>query len=294
MRPIQRQGMSVHKVPEMEVPVPLAMMIPDATTDDIEHLKRWYRMEDLSAPREDLLITLSLHSYVLKVGGQTILVDTCNGNDKTRSVPFADHLQTDYLKHLVAAGVTPEDVDVVMCTHLHCDHVGWNTKLEDGRWVPTFPNARYVFSKADYEHFVQEDAEPLHREAFVDSVLPIVEAGRADLVEQSHVLMQDIGDGVWIEDAAGHSPGCVLLRAGKGDEQFVFSGDVFHHPIQLVRPQLASFADFDPVKASAVRQRLCEEVTGTPTIVLPAHFCGASAGMIRTDGSGYKFEFVDG
>lgn len=292
MRPIRRDGMTVHKIAETETSLPLAMMFADARKDDLDLLRRWYGSPGLTDDPATAQVVLSVHSYILQCGSLTILVDGCNGNDKTRSVPFADHLQTGYLANLYAAGVSPADVDIVLCTHLHCDHVGWNTRLVDGRWVPTFPNARYLFSRQDYEHFAKVDAEPLHREAFFDSVLPVVEAGLAEMVDQDHRINSALEDGIWLEDAAGHSPGSVVLRAGKSGRQLLFTGDVMHHPLQLVRPALSTFADHDPQQARLVRERICRECADTEAIVLPTHFDGTSAGMIRSYGDGYRMEFV--
>lgn len=285
---IERDGMAVSKLEEMVNPVPLAMMFPDARIADIEALRSWHGADGLDVPFEDITLALSVHSFVLSMNGKTILVDGCNGNDKTRSIPFADHLRTDYLDRLAHAGVRPEDVDIVMCTHLHCDHVGWNTRLLDGRWVPTFPNARYLFSRADYDHFRDPASDALHREAFQDSVLPIVDAGLAELVEPGGAVADAAG--LWIDDASGHSPGSVLLRAGKTGRELIFAGDVMHHPLQIARPSLNTPFDHDPARAIAVRRALLEACADTDRIVLPAHFEGCSAGSIHRDGDDYRME----
>jgi glyoxylase-like metal-dependent hydrolase (beta-lactamase superfamily II) len=176
---------------------------------------------------------------VLQVDGLNVLVDSCCGNDKIRSVPWADRLKSDWLSQLGRAGYRPEDIHLVLCTHLHADHVGWNTRLENGQWVPTFPNARYVFSRKDYAFFKDQTHEAHNREAFLDSVLPVIEAGQADIVESDHLIHREIEDGIWLQDAAGHSPGCVVVNARRGGARAMFMGDVLHHPIQLVRPDLA-------------------------------------------------------
>lgn len=290
MRIVERDGMVVSKLDEMVNAVPLAMMFPGATREDIDRLRTWHSAQGMDVSLPDVTLMLSVHSFLLQIGGLNILVDCCNGNDKTRSIPFVDHLQTNYLSRLEAQGVASEDIDIVMCTHLHCDHVGWNTRLIDGRWVPTFPNARYLFSRADYEHFSHPDAEPLHLEAFVDSVLPVVTVGLAEIVEPGRAV-DGAGD-LWIEDAAGHSPGSVILRAGRTGHELLFSGDVMHHPLQLVRPGLSTMFDHDEARAVAVRARLLAECADSDRILLPAHFEGSSAGFIRGDGNGYRMEFL--
>src|SRR6185312_3605205 len=170
-------------------------------------------------------------------------------------------------------GLRPEDIHLVMCTHLHFDHVGWNTRLQNGRWVPTFPNARYLFGKRDIEFFSAQRHEATHREAFEDSVAPILDAGRADIVDVGARVHREIGDGVWLEDASGHSPGNLCVIAECGAERAVFSGE-------------------DPSKASATRHRLLDQYADSGAVFFPAHFTGTSAGCIerqRQGGLRYRF-----
>ena len=159
---------------------------------------------------------ISVHSFVLRVDGRNILIDTCCGNDKTRSLPPVNMQHWPYLENLARAGLRPEDIDLVMCTHLHFDHVGWNTRLKDGSWVPTFPNARYLFGRRDLEFFSKQRHEALHREAFDDSVAPILDAGWLISSIPIRAVHREIGDGIWLEDVSGHSPGnlCVIAECG--------------------------------------------------------------------------------
>ncbi|MDB5717931.1 MAG: putative hydrolase [Sphingomonas bacterium] len=293
MKQVTLGAMRVDKLWEMDGALPMPMVLPGVTRDDLARLKRWYWSEELAEEPEQAGFKLSVHSYVLRVDGLNILVDACNGNHKTRSMPFANDLRTDWLERLAGLGIAPGDIDIVMCTHLHADHVGWNTRLENGRWVPTFPNARYVFSRKDYEHWRREDAEPMHREAFVDSVLPVVEAGRAEIVESDHVVHREIGDGIWLQDIHGHSPGLVAIHAERGGGHALFTGDCFHHPVQLVRPDLHFFADEDGAIASRQRVRLFETYADSEVVFFPAHFAGKSAGRVRRDGAAFRFEFLD-
>ena len=174
----------------------------------------------------------------------------------------------------------------------HSDHVGWNTRLENGRWAPTFPNARYLFDKRDYAHFSTQTHEEFHREAFYNSVLPIVEAGRADMVDCDTAVHREIGDGVWLEDAAGHSPGSCVIHAERGGRRALFTGDVIHHPIQLVRPDLPFFGDHDTVQAGVTRRRIMNEHADRDTVFFPAHFPGATAGQVKRDGASFSYEFL--
>ncbi len=152
-------------------------------------------------------MTFGLHSFVIEVDGCTILVDSCCGNDKQRSLPDVHLLDTRYLQNLRAAGFAPGDIDLVMCTHLHFDHVGWNTRLENGKWVPTFPNARYLFGQRDFAYFQQDpEGEELHCEAFLDSIVPVMEAGRGELVDEDHIAHGEIGDGVWLDPRSAICP----------------------------------------------------------------------------------------
>ncbi len=150
--------LEVKSVREGEGLIPMQFAVPGVTGEDLSALKAWYWSDELSVDPEAAIFRIEVRSYLLNVDGLNVLVDTCCGNDKERSVPWAHRLQTQWLQNLAGAGCTPDDIHLVLCTHLHADHVGWNTRLEDGRWVPTFPNARYVFSRKDFEFFGAADA----------------------------------------------------------------------------------------------------------------------------------------
>src|ERR1700720_2620537 len=174
------------------------------------------------------LIKLSVHSWLLQVGKKKILIDACCGNHKSRPTrPFWNMLNTPYLERLAAAGARPDEIDLVMCTHLHHDHVGWNTRLKDGKWVPRFPNARYVFSKLDFDYFGKLDNDPATAPtefgSFRECVVPVVEAGRADLVIGPHRLDEFID----IQPAGGHSPGHFVFNLNVGGNRATLIGDVF-------------------------------------------------------------------
>jgi len=292
----QRLGrLTVTKILEMEDGVPLPFIFPDITEKELARLALWHDDPDLGPTPADSAIVLSMHSFVLTLDGKTILIDTCNGNCKQRSLPSIHMLDTPYLERMAEAGVTPEDVDLVLCTHLHFDHVGWNTRYVDGRWVPTFSNARYVFGRRDYDHWISQNEGSPHQEAFADSVLPVIEAGMADLVDVTGPtpVFQGVGDGVWLEPAFGHSPGNCTVHAQAGGSEAIFWGDVIHHPIQLIRPDLALAFDDDQAAAITVRQKLLARVADSDILCFPAHFRHSSIGQVRRDRDAYRFEFIE-
>lgn len=234
-------------------------------------------------------LILSFHAFVLRTERHTIVIDTCLGNDKERPLREVGHRRSgDFLNTLTAVGARPEEVDFVMCTHLHWDHVGWNTRLADGRWVPTFPKARYVIARREYDHMNALHAKGdrnIHSSAFVDSVQPVVRAGQALLVDDDYALE----DGVWLEACHGHTPGNVVINIGSNGARGVFPGDVLHSPLQLARPDWASRACDDPAMSSASRRRFIEQHADTGNLVMPAHFRAPSAGRIHRHGSAFRF-----
>jgi glyoxylase-like metal-dependent hydrolase (beta-lactamase superfamily II) len=292
MRPVTLGRMVVQKVLEMESGPPMPLIVPGITPVDLAHLATWYTDETLGRTAEQSAFMMSMHSYVLQLDGLTVLVDACNGNHKQRSIPDVDRLHTPFLANLAKLGLTTDDIDLVLCTHLHFDHVGWNTRLESGKWVPTFTNARYLFSRRDFEHFGKQELENDHLRAFRDSVLPVYEAGRAELIEEDIVVHRQIGDGVWLEPAFGHSPGNFSVLAECGGERAIFWGDVVHHPIQLVRPDLTMSFDGDPQMARATRLRTIARAVDESLVCFPAHFRDPSAGRVLRDGSGYRYRFL--
>lgn len=294
MKPIQLGRMRVHKIHEMDSPVPLLTQLPGVTAEDLIALQKWYLQPDeITNDPETSMMTYSVHSYVVEIDGLTVLIDTCDGNHKNRSLPEVHQLDTGYLKNLARAGFQPEDIDMVMCTHLHFDHVGWNTRLENGKWVPTFPNARYIFGRRDYEYFKENpEGEDIHFEAFQDSILPIMDAGMGQLVDENFVAHKEIGDGIWLEPAFGHSPGCCTIGAQADGAPALFWGDVIHHPLQMLRFDLTFAFDADGPAASATRLRTLERAADEQLLCFPAHFRRTSAGYVKRDGDKFRYEFV--
>ena len=236
-------------------------------------------------------LKLSIHSWLIRLDGRTILVDTCIGNHKPRPARPKWHLmETRYLQRLAEAGVRPEEIDMVMCTHLHADHVGWNTRLENGRWVPTFPKARYVFSKADYDYYLALDrdpAKPVNHGSFRDSVLPVVEAGLAQMVTGAHVLDEHLS----LDPAPGHTPGTVVVKLASRGESALLCGDVLHHAIQVHYPRWNSFVCADAESARSSRRQVLEHCSGTGALLMPTHFGAPFTCRIEARGGGFRPRF---
>jgi len=244
-------------------------------------------------------LLISMHTFVIETRRLKILVDTCNGNHKSRTGIMAgmNMLETNYLENLAALGLVPEEIDIVMCTHLHADHVGWNTKLENGQWVPTFPKAKYLMGKADVDYYGSLPANhpqaELARECYADSVLPVIDAGQAVLVEGRHVIEDGVGEGLWIEPAPGHTPGSCVLHAKNKHDHALFVGDIFHHPIQVQDPTLHISADNEEATALDVRRDMIGTYMHTGAQIFAAHFPEPTGGCIVSGKKDARFQFTD-
>jgi glyoxylase-like metal-dependent hydrolase (beta-lactamase superfamily II) len=293
MRTHQIGGTQVDRVLEFEgFPAPATLIFPNCTADIVAAGRGW--LDERFIGRDADTLMLSFHSFLVRSRGRTILVDTCHGNDKERpGMDYAHHMQTDYLQNLARAGVRPEDIDLVLCTHLHFDHIGWNTKLENGRWVPTFPKAKYLISRADYDWFAAGKVDPVLGCAFNDSVLPVMEAGQVELVDTGHVIAHELGDGIWLEGAPGHTPGSVMLHCQDRHGHAVFTGDVMHHPIQAAAPHLHIHGEADWEMALGARMRLMEQCADTDTLVFAAHFPTPTAARFVRAGNEFRVKFPE-
>ena len=229
-------------------------------------------------------LQMSVHALVVDTGDRRILVDTCIGNDKERNVPNWSHLQTHFLEDLTKAGYPPETIDTVLCTHLHVDHVGWNTMLVDGQWVPTFPNARYLFAKTEWEHWDANEDESVYGPVLADSVRPVVEAGLVDLVDVDHQVCGE----VCLEPTPGHTPGHVSVHIRSRGAEALITGDCIHHPVQMSRPDWCSSADVDQAQGQKTRESLLERYVNDEILIIGTHFATPTAGHIKhLDGGGY-------
>jgi glyoxylase-like metal-dependent hydrolase (beta-lactamase superfamily II) len=244
--------------------------------------------------RETNRLITSVHSWLIRTDRHTILLDSCVGNHKERSwLPRFHQLETPWLERLCAAGAAPEDIDFVLCTHLHEDHVGWNTRVRDGRWVPTFPNATYLFSRVENDYWdpaQHPDAadEPIRKVLFQDSVLPVIESGQALLLEGVHA----IDDGLRVEPAPGHTPGLVVLKLDAGGERALFCGDVLHHALQVYAPHWNSRFCILPEQARSTRHRLLEHCAGEGALLFPTHFGAPHVAAIAAEAGGFSARFV--
>jgi glyoxylase-like metal-dependent hydrolase (beta-lactamase superfamily II) len=237
-------------------------------------------------------LKLSVHSWLLQIDGRKILIDACCGNNKDRPLrPWWNMLDTPWLDRLAAAGARPDEIDMVMCTHLHHDHLGWNTQLKDGRWEPTFRNARYVFSRTDFDYYQALDRDPATAPAqfgtFRECVLPIVEAGRADLVSGPHRLNEFVD----ILPAPGHSPGHFVFKIDAGGGGAMLTGDVFHHLLQVFYPDWNFPNNTNGDDARSSRWRVLEDCAARGALVCPGHVGAPFAGYIEKSATGFTPRF---
>jgi glyoxylase-like metal-dependent hydrolase (beta-lactamase superfamily II) len=276
--------LTIHRIVELSGPtLGLRQLLPELSEEALAEHRGWLAPDALDA--DDRAIML-FQCYVVRTPHHNILIDSCIGNDKTLPPHMADwhnRQGREYEQALAEAGLRYEDIDYVFCTHLHADHVGWNTRLVDGVWAPTFPNARYVFS-ADEVRFWEGQYARTGVKVFEESVLPVLEAGRADLVADD----AGIGDHVRLLPTPGHTPHHVAVLLGKGRDEAAFAGDLLHSPLQWRYPDLASAMDRDAAAAASVSRRdFLERYAETPTVCCFAHTPTPSAGYVRRLGAGF-------
>lgn len=254
-------------------------VLPDATPAAVRAMP-WLAPRWADARGDLRFVTQAL---LVVSEGVRILVDTCLGNDKPRRNPAFDRLQLPFLERLAAAGAAPEDVDVVLCTHLHFDHVGWNTRWDGGAWVPTFPRARYLFARAEWEHWRDD---PGHAYVRDDSIQPVVDAGLVDLVATDHRVTGE----VHLEPAPGHTPGHVAVRIRSRGREALITGDSLHHPAQVGRPEWTSPADTDGALARQTREALLADAHAREVLLIGTHFAPPAAGWIRGEPGALELE----
>ncbi|PQA87687.1 MBL fold metallo-hydrolase [Marinicaulis flavus] len=274
---------TVTRIVDMEEPhADGAFLMPDATREAVAAID-WLRPNFAD---EEGNIKMSFHAFVVETPSVTIMVDTCIGSDKDRGGGPMDKLKTPFLENLAAAGFSPEDIDVVLCTHLHIDHVGWNTRLVDGRWVPTFPKARYLMGRTEFDFWRDQEFDQLHQLVFDDSVRPVFEAGLVDLVETDHKICEEAR----LVSTPGHTPGHVSVELESKNERAFITGDMAHHPCQLAHPEWATNFDSDKSQSTDTRRRVFAELAGKPVLVLGTHFAEPTAGRIVRDGDAFRLK----
>ena len=282
---------AAHRIVEMQSAFLAAdTLFPSASLEEI-------RATDASRDpalfdRERNFLVMSFHSIVVRAPAGTILVDSCIGNDKPRpNIPHWHQRKGPYLDDLAAVGLAPEDIDIVMCTHLHADHVGWNTRLRNGEWVPTFPNARYLFARTEIEHWQEVLAnsppDEINHSSWADSVAPVLDSGQATLVSTN----EQVGEGVALMPAPGHTPGNVIVRLEDRAERAYLTGDVIHHPIQVERPEWSSCFCWDPLESAETRRKTLETVARDRAWLLPAHFPTPAAAKVRSTAAGFRLDW---
>jgi glyoxylase-like metal-dependent hydrolase (beta-lactamase superfamily II) len=270
-------GVRITRVTEFVMPFTFDFFV-EATPADIA-AERWLSPDFVDSDGRYLM---SLHTFIVETAGLRIAVDTCVGNAKDRPlIPEFDRQDRPFLTDLAAAGFAPETIDLVVCTHLHVDHVGWNTRLVDGVWLPTFPRARYLFAANDID-FWANSKDPLHSQPFADSVQPVIDAGLVDAVDGATTIARDVE----LRPTPGHTPGHMSVWIA---DRCVITGDALHHPIQCVHPDWTARGDTDPDLARATRTELLDTAAKKNALMLGTHFAGSSAGHVVSVGDRFRF-----
>jgi glyoxylase-like metal-dependent hydrolase (beta-lactamase superfamily II) len=275
---------TITRVVELEMPVaynPDGPFLKEATPEELRKMAWLYPH---FVDEEDRL-RLSIHALLVEAPGLRLVVDTCVGNDKARNILGKRALSSPFLQSMAEAGWSRETVDAVVCTHLHVDHVGWNTMLENGKWVPTFPKARYLIGSKELAHW-RADKDEEQQEILADSVQPILDAGLAELVEMDHRICPEVR----LAPTPGHTPGHVSVVIESEGESAVITGDMSHHPCQMGHPEWSPSFDSDPKAAATMRRRMFAEWADKPILVIGTHYAGPTAGRVKSDGGAFRFE----
>jgi len=272
---------TITRIVEMETTSKATFVLKDGSPENIRTVL-WLRPHFANP---DGKVIMSVHAFVIESPGHRMIVDTCIGNDKRRAFPGWNMLQLPFLADLEKAGFARDSIDRVLCTHLHVDHVGWNTMLVDGKWKPTFPRARYLIGRKEWEHW-SKASEPDTRDLLDDSVRPVFDAGLAELVESD----ASITDEIRLEPTPGHTPGHHSVRISSRGQEAVITGDLMHHPVQMAHPEWGSHFDSDFNEAIATRRAFLERYGDQPILVLGTHFATPSAGRIVRDGNAWRLE----
>ncbi|MCB1693650.1 MAG: MBL fold metallo-hydrolase [Pseudomonadales bacterium] len=277
----------ITRVVELEIPGGTRFLLPQATPEAVLPYAEWLAPHFMT-PEGKLI--MSVHALVVETPTRKIIVDTCIGNDKERDIPTWNKLQLPFLEDLQKAGYAREDIDTVLCTHLHVDHVGWNTMLVDGKWIPTFPNARYLIAKSEYEYWDAEASEGINAGVMEDSVRPVFDAGLVDLIDVEHQVCEEVR----LEPTPGHTPGHVSIHITSKGQEALITGDCFHHPCQMAHTDWASTADFDSAASTSTRESLLAQYSDQDLLVIGTHFATPTAGHIKSGKQGYWFRaFAD-
>ena len=271
----------ITSVVEVVIPFPDGRLISQATPQALK-ASPWLFPHFV---QETDTLMACVQALLVEAPGLRLLVDSCIGNDKPRGLTGGTSLATPFLQHLDDAGWSRDRVNAVLCTHLHVDHVGWNTMCVDGKWVPTFPKARYLVGKHEFEHWRNEGDEE-QRTIFADSVQPIFDAGLVDLVATDHRISPEIR----LRATPGHTPGHVSVMIESEGHKAVITGDIAHHPCQMAHPDWTTTYDSDSQAATATRAKLFAEWADQPILVIGTHYVAPTAGYVKRDGAAYSFK----
>ena len=271
----------ITRIIESETAWPGTFLLPNATEENVQKEADWLYP---TFSNDKGKLNLSIHALVLESQGKRIIVDTCIGNDKVRSNPEWSKLQLPFLDDLKKAGYPRESIDRVVCTHLHVDHVGWNTMLKNDKWVATFPKAKYLIGGTEWDFFSRTE-DPFLKDPVDDSVRPVMAEGMAELVDDKY----KITDEVWFESTPGHTPGHFAVRISSKGQDAVITGDLMHHPIQCKYPEWDDNFDSDGPAAKKTRRAFCEKYADSGVQVFGTHFATPSAGKIVKKGDSFRF-----
>jgi len=262
----------------------ISMLLPDATPQFLQQFP--WLVPHFATPEGKMII--SFQCFVLRSRGRTVMIDTCIGNDRQREFDVFCNLQSTFIEDLATAGFPAEEVTDVLCTHLHFDHVGWNTQLVDGKWVPTFPQARYLFGRSEFQHWQHlRDTDGYHHMGHLaDSIDPVVEAGLVEFIEPDFRVTSE----VTLIPTPGHTPGHVSVLIESKGQSAVITGDLMHNPVQIAIPATEARFDMDKAQAARTRCDFVQRFNGTSTLVIGSHFADPTAGHIVPDGKAWKLK----
>lgn len=270
----------ITRVVEFVTPMPSDKLIPEATPENLAPFRDWMYPDFMTSSG---YLLISIHALAIESRGKRIVVDTCIGEhviDERAGPPEP----TNFLSDLAEVGFTQDNVDVVLCTHMHFDHVGWNTMVRNGRWVPTFPNARYLFSEKEW-NYARHVRDREHVKTFDDTVVPVVEAGLADFVDMRY----EITDEIRLRPSPGHTPGHVCVEINSQGARALITGDATHNPIQWAKPDWEVRADDDHEQAVRTRRKLSDELIDSDTLVIGTHYRSPTAGYVKRGDKGVYF-----
>jgi len=256
------------------------MLLPNASAENVKKERDWLSLFST----EDGRVKLTIQALIIESQGKRVLVDSCIGNDKVRPNPEWNKLKLPFLQDLEKIGSPREKIDRVVCTHLHIDHVGWNTMLKNDKWVPTFPNAKYLIGGTEWDFFSRAEDQIL-KDPVEDSVRPVMADGMSELVDDKH----KITDEVWLESTPGHTPGHFAVRISSQGQNAVITGDLMHHPIQCRYPEWDDVFDIDGAQAKKTRRGFCERYADGKTLVIGTHFATPTAGKIVKKDDSFRF-----